>query len=409
MRIIYKKVNKRANRDIYKENINMKEYIKLFEGLNAANGYEINDIPFTSTIKSVSGEDINLLCNKHNASIIIENGEPKILTEVTITGTWNPSVSDKNTKVIISGNVVLCGKTDCYSIEFAQGGHLTINGGARLRVWEGGIVNNDAETTNYLKLIEDCVNNSYGEFLLHPNVSANIHPKASIEFTTYGCYYANPGIRWHAFGIPAYNNLQSIVYETSVQGVKTWIYDYNYQIDDWNELGQLDSNLNANSLNRPFSAYMIECSSSEEGTKYIMTGQLVGNSNQDITLNKNLLNYLSNSYIGHVNIETLYNNVRTLNLSMSVFVHGQEISVTDTNVDELANVAPQQAFYVRNNTSQDITLSINYKTFVWDASFEEDAASNRGLQKGNIINSTNDNAIHMPQGHIINDLQAPQR
>jgi len=94
---------------------------------------------------------------------------------------------------------------------------------------------------------------------------------------------------------------------------------------------------------------------------------------------------------------------------MSVFVHGQEISVTDTNVDELANVAPQQAFYVRNNTSQDITLSINYKTFVWDASFEEDAASNRGLQKGNIINSTNDNAIHMPQGHIINDLQASQR
>lgn len=33
----------------------MKEYIKLFEGLSSADGYVIEDIPFTSTVKPVEG------------------------------------------------------------------------------------------------------------------------------------------------------------------------------------------------------------------------------------------------------------------------------------------------------------------------------------------------------------------
>ena len=67
-------------------------------------------------------------------------------------------------EVVISGEVELNDKVDCYSLTFEQGGHLTINAGARLRVWEGGIVNNDCTTVNYLTIVEDAVNDSYGEF-----------------------------------------------------------------------------------------------------------------------------------------------------------------------------------------------------------------------------------------------------
>jgi uncharacterized cupin superfamily protein len=160
----------------------MKEYIKKFNDFTSANGYKIHSIPWIGTAVKTGGGGLNLRTKESN-KLIVESGDTLILVpmlEVT-GGAWDGSASDSETRLFISGDVVLTGKTDCYSITFETGGHLTINAGARLRVWQGGITNNDCTTVNYLTIVEDAVNDSYGEFLLHPDVTVNNHPLASVE------------------------------------------------------------------------------------------------------------------------------------------------------------------------------------------------------------------------------------
>jgi len=380
-------VNKRANRDIYKENINMKEYIKLFEGLNAANGYEINDIPFTSTIKSVSGEDINLLCNKHNASIIIENGEPKILTEVTITGTWNPTYSSRKLKVIIQGEVILNGKVDCYSIEFAQGGHLTINPDARLRIWKGGIVNNDAETKTdggYFTIKSELSGNEtfptkLGQFLLHPDIIINKQPKATVEYYT-TCKKATTSERkWQRFTSPlsTYSSLKSNYFTLTptpelIPGAstfKTWMQYYDEVNANWVAI------TNPNQL-KAFTHYSWINNTVNGGITYTFKGNLQGNVANNIELTTNGWNYMGNSFISPMSISAILNKYN----SIILLINEQAITITDTSIYK--TIPPLGAFIIKNPSQQEGDFGISYKDLVWDPSFEEDTTPvpTRGLK-----------------------------
>lgn len=50
----------------------MREYIKKFDSANSADGYEINDIPFVSTVSGVT--PVNLICNEEDKKIEVTSG-----------------------------------------------------------------------------------------------------------------------------------------------------------------------------------------------------------------------------------------------------------------------------------------------------------------------------------------------
>ena len=381
----------------------MKEYIKLFNGIDSANGYEINDIPFTSTIKSASGEsDINLVCNKPYASILIEGGKPRILTEVTITGIWNPSASDKNTKVIISGDVDLCGKTDCYSIGFEEGGHLTINPDARLRVWEGGIVNNDAEIRTdggYFTIVEDAVNNSWGEFLLHPSVITNCHPNATIEILAKSYTSSSTpstDYLYQRFGVPTYTAIKSITAKNPVTGNNVQLFVRRYENNrTWITVGYINvpgQSFRYDLMNDQFGLYILQCNVPEEGTLVTLSGGLVGNIDSNEILYQNFQTGFSNSYLGSISTKALLAVIKTIPniISLQILDTTAEntfIVQTEDNIT-IPKIFPiGQAFVIEYTGSTNTSITFSYKNLVWDPSFEEDTTPTRGLLKGNLMSS----------------------
>lgn len=63
----------------------MKEYIKLFNDLQSADGYVINDIPFTCTAISGDGTgNINLRCNEEDKKLEVEGGQIEVVNNITI-------------------------------------------------------------------------------------------------------------------------------------------------------------------------------------------------------------------------------------------------------------------------------------------------------------------------------------
>lgn len=97
----------------------MKEYIKLFEDLQSADGYLIEDIPFTCTVKpaEISGATQNLRCNVEDKMIKVEGGNMDVVpasplntilhlsggTDVELTGTTITSAMTSSYKSNLVG------------------------------------------------------------------------------------------------------------------------------------------------------------------------------------------------------------------------------------------------------------------------------------------------------------------
>ena len=361
----------------------MKEYIKLFDGLNAANGYEINDIPFTSTIRSASGEsDINLVCNKPDASILIEDGKPRILTEVTITGTWNPSVSDKNTKVIISGNVDLCGKTDCYSIEFATGGHLTINGGAKLRVWEGGVIN--SSSVNDLTIQANSAANSYGDFLLHPSIASNRNPYGIVQFTTYAHQIsATPDYKWERLVSPL-AEVSAIAYSSS-SIVGTYGGAFTGSICEWDYANNSWSSPLSNITRvTTFKGYILTNNATNEGVRYNFKGRILCSNSVDLVFPTQGYVYFGNSFSSAIKTAALFELTTQNGLGLYLWDRNinQYVEITSSSINDYPYIQKMETFVLDTSQSSQSSITLSYADLVWNPSFEKESTPTRSLAKG---------------------------
>lgn len=210
-------------------------------------------------------------------------------------------------------------------------------------------------------------------FLFNPAVSSNRHPNATVEFKTYAHYYANPGIAWQRFGIPAYNNLQSIAYKNPAnQGViRTWIYDYNAVADDWNELGEVGVNLNATSMNRPFAGYMMECNATTEGTEFVMTGELVGNTDANLYANMTYTTF-ANSYTAPVKMRYFYDKLGN-GVAKGLYLakrngHAYTFETFNDLLGDLDGtmILPMQSFILYNPSMQTALNNIGYEEMVYN-------------------------------------------
>lgn len=123
----------------------MKEYIKLFEDLQSADGYLIEDIPFTSTVKpsEPSGATQNLRCNEENKKLGV-SGETIIIYgdyEFIGSGSWSTASNWKDGKVPSSkypNNITVKGNMTISSVVHTH--NFTIDSGYTVEIQDGGIL-----------------------------------------------------------------------------------------------------------------------------------------------------------------------------------------------------------------------------------------------------------------------------
>ena len=375
----------------------MKEYIKKFNDFSSADGYKIKNIPWIGTaVKTGGGGRLNLRCTTPDKMLVVSGDTIIKVSTLELTGgTWDGSGSDNETRVFISGDVTLTGKTDCYSLAFEEGGHLTINAGARLRIWQGGIVNNDCTTVNYLTIVEDAVNDVYGEFLLHPDVTVNNHPLASVELISRSCYryptYEN--IRQY-FGISMKKDgLASI---TAQDNHETRFFVFDYNANKWKALGYINPSpgyesetLNINDLNSPFEYYQMldfVATTPTPGTKYTMKGQWYGNESPELVILGNSYNGFSNSFTGSIKTSLLLSLLVEHNIT-SIQVGPNNTEINSSNVGQWPYIQPGYCQFLVSNTGAQFNLTLNYKDLVWDPSFEEETTLALSLSKGSLMSS----------------------
>ena len=289
-----------------------------------------------------------------------------------ITGTWDISKTDNTKEVLIRGEVTLYGKTDCYSLMFEdENSHLTINAGARLRVWEGGIVNNDCGSVNYLTIVEDAVNDEYGEFLLHPDVTVNNHPLASIKLISKS-YMSNGTNVFQRFTTPAVNIFSM---ESGDPNTRTRVWYYNTTTDSWTEYGNLGE-FDVNLLTPPFAGYQMINYRSTPGIIYTFVSNIIGNSNytHNLLLHWNLIMC---SYSSRISNYALLSYVSKIGLKLYTL---DGINITENNISQYPFIKPIFDTYEIYNTDNVATsIALSYKDLVWDPSFEEDVTSTCSL------------------------------
>lgn len=234
----------------------------------------------------------------------------------------------------------------------------------------GGIINDDCTTVNYLTIVEDSVNDNYGEFLLHPDVTVNNHPLGSVQFISKSFYKDNTQYQWERFSIPTRSTLDSI--ESDIPGLSTNIQIF--ENNAWVNLGHLQTGVdfaNIARLNNPFQTINLLAFKATPGAVYILTGELFGNSNIEFN-ERYTWNSHINSCTGKIKTHVLLN---CLNEGMKLWDRINNIQITENNVTQYPYIYPINGeIFLKNSTTQSIIQNLSYKDLVWDPSFDEEVA-----------------------------------
>lgn len=342
----------------------MSKYLKNYANFNDAKEDDTIVSPNVSLI--ANSKILHLDAHVKDKELLIigdDLEDAQIVPMLQLTGgTWDGSGSDNGTRVFISGNVTLTGKTDCYSLTFEQGGHLTINAGARLRIWEGGITNNDCSTVNYLTILNYADEES-GEFLIHPEVTTNNHPLASITIPL----KAYKDEEWHS------QRLSIPVSNISVSWPSGNTYFYKLVNNRW---------VNITSLSQvvPFVGFQVNNTNTTPSGNFVFSGQLVGNSDTVIQLESSIYNFVGVSYTGRIKSSTLLNFINRYGSDLNYWIDYENIEINNQTVSSYPYLFVGMPFMFLNGSYSSITLS--YKDLVWDPSFEEEVTPTRSLMKG---------------------------
>ena len=248
---------------------------------------------------------------------------------------------------------------------------MTINAGARLRIWEGGIVNADAESVNYFTIHEYLHENIYGEFLLHPNLTVNNHPMATVSMHVSKGTDTDNNYIWTRFIIPMLN--VSGWTKTYGYGIYLMFYDRDKEqwvnYTSWNEL-------------KPF--YPIFNLTYDEKTEEIasFTSNIFGNSDTILNLTSDGYWTFGNSYLGKMSVYKFVLEKFPTGDNEIQRNTGKKGSFIIIPITEGVKANPLETFMVQLRGRASETCPISYKDLVWNPSFEEESVPTRSLSKG---------------------------
>jgi hypothetical protein len=214
-------------------------------------------------------------------------------------------------------------------------------------------------------------------FLFHPNVTSNIHPKATFELTTTSWRDAtkNPIAQSEVFGIPTYDAITSI----ACKEVGKYAYIQGYKNGGWENIAFTDdANFPKEKLNQPFAAYAVTAyrTEAEDPLTIQIGGELVGNTDATLAANWKW-NFFANSYTAEVDLAEFLEglDVTAHNVDKSIYLSGvngngywtwEAIDAATLGEEGIpAKLQPLQGFLLNNIGNQAEENAINYESMVY--------------------------------------------
>lgn len=248
--------------------------------------------------------------------------------------------------------------------------HLLMNDYARITVEAGGklIVKGTQGIVAPLadNIVLQASETEQAIFLVHPDVSSNRHPNATVEFTSNSVTTTSPSFySKQRFGIPTWKQLNSITTENGGSPVQTAISSFSYANNEWTDVSWInvpakDENLNL--IADPFAYYQMQHNTPNAGTIVTMTGELYGNTSPVLGILANSWNGFANSYMAPINADELMDMIpNTVDKAFQIYelpnTPGVKGSWKAVSKLDLEDIRPMQAFLIRNTkAAADVTV-----------------------------------------------------
>ena len=217
-------------------------------------------------------------------------------------------------------------------------------------------------------------------FLLSPDVSSNINPKATVEFSSKSYRHReNPSDPWtyvyQFFGSPMDGGVVEEI--TSSTGTAHYSQFDVFRVNAWDRIGILNyTTMDYSKFNIPFGFYSVMGSNDSEHLQtYTMKGALVGNINPNVPIYEGWSG-VSNAYMGKLDIEELLDTLKDIHDATGSNIEGAVYLYSEVNghlqwrarnavrgTEKVLN--PLQPFMFHNVGAME-QLDLNYKDLVWD-------------------------------------------
>lgn len=276
----------------------------------------------------------------------------------------NAVITIPDTYTLTAGEIVM---SPTSKIIVEAGGSLVINGAQ-------GIIANQATNIE----IQTSETKS-GKLLIHPSVSSNRRPYATVQFNS-RAYRDNVKLaQWQRFVLPVYsmkveditNNWTEAEYGKSGSQASfvTPIYEWNTQ---WDRIDNI-----ANYEMHAFKGYDMTNNSATPGVTYTFVGATLGNTDNELSLTGNGWYFFGNSYTAPANTVTLLQGINDDKISKTVYLWDDnqhvyfQISLDDIGsvfADQIPNEIPAMHTFIFNQIQAgSVTNELNYAELVWNS------------------------------------------
>ncbi len=270
---------------------------------------------------------------------------------------WDYSVEYKNSSalVITTGNTLKVKGVNVNRTSSEDVSKVTVEAGAALVVGSEGMQTNDAKAL----LLESDAENGMG-MLLYDGSTTATSPYGTAELYLYSKKIADDNYIWQHFGIPTVatpsieKNVTISVNKWDVK--KGWIWDGGSSV-----------------LTDAWTGFNIATNHEEAGSIVKFSGQLIGNDDATLVLDKYGYNALANSYTAPANLKSVIDAVYDASTDGAVWIYSAKEALetgikqfhsfgSDTPEDESLN--PMQAFFVLHESDASDNATINYEEAV---------------------------------------------
>ena len=247
-------------------------------------------------------------------------------------------------------------------INIADGGQLIVEDKAIVTVGEAGIV-----TANENAIVIKSDADGTGAFLIHPDVTENTRPAATVEMYAKAHKVGENWFPQHC-GIPTVGAPESIIFPAGgVTYMDKFVAD---GATPWEAVTSI-------SALEPFVGYRLNFSGANEAGVYTFKGNLQGNGDAPLQFVKPYYNLLANSYTSPMDIEALFNGLTTQygdGVDLTLWVYNstnnrhEVVSKADiTNQEtDFTTIAPMQGYILYCGPTQAQAGSIDYESTIWE-------------------------------------------
>jgi len=352
-------------------------------------------------VKKADGTQINDNAGQNeDKSIAVATGSTITLNQPT-TEAGYVQVKNNNTNLVVgpSSNQTL---TISNGLDVQDNAQVTVKPGSAVVIGEGGITTEKPEN-----IVIEANENGAASLLLDPTITVNQTPNLTVRMTAKQIGRDAAGdFYWHRYAMPV-ASISGWDKEGSLVGAgsyevqyRTYVYAWDYSANDWVSI--------APNAMAPLKGYTLTLASdyihvngegkvTSEATKdgnlntlqdvtYIFKGNLVGNTDQPLTFEKEGFNYFGNSYTGYMHALTVLNGIESEHVDGTIYMwNAENQNYAGVSKNKLSKnrgleewqkeIAPMQTFILRLRGADSANEGVSYSDAIWNNPRYGNAAS----------------------------------